>query len=352
MLADDADSLTHGAVQGARPARDEQARPHAGDRRRPGGRGGHPPHPVAGPLPRRGHRRGAGLHRPQPAALDRRPDRRHQELRPRRPGLGDPDRAGRRRRGRARRRVRARSCSGAGGPRRATAPGPAARCSRRPSARSPTYAASRTPRCPTPRCPAGTSAAGSTTSSSLSRRCWRTRAYGDFWSYMLLAEGAVDMAAEPELELYDMAALDVIVREAGGRFTSLDGTDGPFGGNALATNGHLHEAALSFLGSLPRRRRRPRLAPARARLGARPARRRQAPADDELAGLTALWARPCSAERREWLAWTSDHTTRGGGACASATCSRASRATTSSRSAPTPACASWSPCSPSTTSAR
>ncbi|HEU5037826.1 MAG TPA: inositol monophosphatase family protein [Nocardioides sp.] len=86
---------------------------------------------------------------------------------------------------------------------------------------------------------------------SLMRRCWRTRAYGDFWSYMLLAEGAVDIAAEPELEVYDMAALDVIVREAGGRFTALDGTDGPFGGNALATNGHLHEAALSFLGSLP-----------------------------------------------------------------------------------------------------
>jgi histidinol-phosphatase len=85
---------------------------------------------------------------------------------------------------------------------------------------------------------------------SLMRRCWRTRAYGDFWSYMLLAEGAVDIAAEPELEVYDMAALDVIVREAGGRFTSLDGSDGPFGGNALATNGHLHEAALSFLGSL------------------------------------------------------------------------------------------------------
>src|SRR3954463_848600 len=86
---------------------------------------------------------------------------------------------------------------------------------------------------------------------ALMRRCWRTRAYGDFWSYMLLAEGAVDIAAEPELEVYDMAALDVIVREAGGRFTSLDGTDGPFGGNALASNGHLHEAALSFLGSLP-----------------------------------------------------------------------------------------------------
>ena len=85
---------------------------------------------------------------------------------------------------------------------------------------------------------------------SLSRRCWRTRAYGDFWSYMLVAEGAVDLAAEPDLELYDMAALDVIVREAGGQFTSLDGTPGPFGGNAVASNGHLHEAALAFLGSV------------------------------------------------------------------------------------------------------
>ncbi|WP_340540725.1 histidinol-phosphatase [Nocardioides sp. GXZ039] len=86
---------------------------------------------------------------------------------------------------------------------------------------------------------------------SLARRCWRTRAYGDFWSYMLLAEGAVDLAAEPELQVYDMAALDVIVREAGGRFTSLDGSDGPWGGNVVASNGHLHDAALSFLGGLP-----------------------------------------------------------------------------------------------------
>jgi histidinol-phosphatase len=85
---------------------------------------------------------------------------------------------------------------------------------------------------------------------ALTRRCWRTRAYGDFWSYMLLAEGAVDLAAEPDLELYDMAALDVIVREAGGMFTSLDGTPGPLGGNALASNGRLHDQALAYLGSL------------------------------------------------------------------------------------------------------
>src|SRR5690606_11999617 len=84
---------------------------------------------------------------------------------------------------------------------------------------------------------------------ALSRRCWRTRAYGDFWSYMLLAEGAVDIAAEPELATYDMAALDVIVREAGGTFTSLAGEDGPWGRNADATDGHLHDAALAFLGS-------------------------------------------------------------------------------------------------------
>lgn len=77
--------------------------------------------------------------------------------------------------------------------------------------------------------------------------CWRNRAYGDFWSYMLLAEGAVDIAAEPELALHDMAALVPIVTEAGGRFTSLDGTPGPFGGNAVATNGHLHDSVLGIL---------------------------------------------------------------------------------------------------------
>lgn len=76
---------------------------------------------------------------------------------------------------------------------------------------------------------------------------WRTRGYGDFWSYVLLAEGAVDVAAEPELALHDMAALVPIVREAGGAFTSLDGAPGPWGGNALATNGLLHAAALAAL---------------------------------------------------------------------------------------------------------
>ncbi|MFZ1286781.1 MAG: histidinol-phosphatase [Candidatus Phosphoribacter sp.] len=78
--------------------------------------------------------------------------------------------------------------------------------------------------------------------------CWRTRAYGDFWSYMLLAEGAVDIAAEPRLATYDMAALVPIVIEAGGRFTGLDGLDGCWSGNAVATNGLLHDAVLDRIG--------------------------------------------------------------------------------------------------------
>ncbi|TFD43797.1 histidinol phosphatase [Cryobacterium sp. TMT1-2-1] len=82
---------------------------------------------------------------------------------------------------------------------------------------------------------------------ALSRRVWRTRAYGDMWSYMLLAEGHLDIAGEFDLQPYDMAALVPIVQEAGGRFTSVDGQAGPWHGSALATNGLLHEAALEAL---------------------------------------------------------------------------------------------------------
>jgi histidinol-phosphatase len=67
---------------------------------------------------------------------------------------------------------------------------------------------------------------------------------------MLVAEGAVARAAEPELAVHDMAADAVLVREAGGVFTSLDGEPGPTGGNALASNGKLHDQALAFLGSV------------------------------------------------------------------------------------------------------
>ena len=76
---------------------------------------------------------------------------------------------------------------------------------------------------------------------------WRTRDYGDFWSYVLRAEGSVDIACEPEVSLWDLAALDVIVREAGGQFTDVTGKPGPAGGSALATNGLLHDAALGKL---------------------------------------------------------------------------------------------------------
>jgi histidinol-phosphatase len=83
---------------------------------------------------------------------------------------------------------------------------------------------------------------------TLTDRVWRTRAYGDFWSYMLVAEGAVDLAAEPELSLWDMAALAPIVTEAGGRFTGLDGTVNVGGmENAAASNGLLHAEFLAAL---------------------------------------------------------------------------------------------------------
>ena len=82
---------------------------------------------------------------------------------------------------------------------------------------------------------------------ALQRTVARTRGYGDFWSYMMVAEGQVDIATEPQLALYDMAALVPIVTEAGGRFTGLDGKDGPFSGSALATNGLVHERALALL---------------------------------------------------------------------------------------------------------
>jgi histidinol-phosphatase len=82
---------------------------------------------------------------------------------------------------------------------------------------------------------------------TLTDRLWRTRAYGDFWSYMLVAEGAVDLAAEPDLSLWDMAALAPIVTEAGGTFTGLDGVPGVHRGSAAASNGLLHEAFLAEL---------------------------------------------------------------------------------------------------------
>ncbi|NUT40113.1 MAG: histidinol-phosphatase [Thermoactinospora sp.] len=81
----------------------------------------------------------------------------------------------------------------------------------------------------------------------LNRACWRTRAYGDFWSHMMVAEGSVDLSAEPELSPWDIAALTVIVEEAGGRWTDLDGGTGLEGGSLVCTNGLLHDEVLGRL---------------------------------------------------------------------------------------------------------
>ncbi len=82
---------------------------------------------------------------------------------------------------------------------------------------------------------------------ALSRSVWRTRAIGEMWAYMLLAEGAIDIVGEFDLQPYDMAALIPIIEEAGGRFSSVNGESGPWHGSALATNSLLHAATLELL---------------------------------------------------------------------------------------------------------
>lgn len=81
----------------------------------------------------------------------------------------------------------------------------------------------------------------------LSRKIWRTRAYGDFWSYMLLAEGSVDIVAEHDLKIYDIAALVPIVENAGGTFTAINGPLTAETSSVLATNGKLHPAVSAAL---------------------------------------------------------------------------------------------------------
>jgi histidinol-phosphatase len=78
---------------------------------------------------------------------------------------------------------------------------------------------------------------------------WRQRAYGDFWSHMMVAEGVVDVAAEPQLESYDMAALVPIVQEAGGLLTAFDGGSAIAGGSALSSNGLLHPEVVRLVNS-------------------------------------------------------------------------------------------------------
>jgi histidinol-phosphatase len=77
--------------------------------------------------------------------------------------------------------------------------------------------------------------------------CWENRAVGDFWSHCLVAEGAIDVAAEPIVFAWDVAAAQILVTEAGGRFTDLSGAERFDGGSALSTNGVLHDAVLEVL---------------------------------------------------------------------------------------------------------
>ncbi len=81
----------------------------------------------------------------------------------------------------------------------------------------------------------------------LSARCWRSRGYGDFWSYMLVAEGALEIGLDPTVSVWDLAAPMLIVQEAGGRFTDFAGQVTPGGGDAIATNGLVHEAVREIL---------------------------------------------------------------------------------------------------------
>ena len=78
----------------------------------------------------------------------------------------------------------------------------------------------------------------------LGRRCWRTRGFGDFWQHVLVAEGASEISAEPSLAVWDIAAVKLIVEEAGGRFTDFEGNRALAAGPAVATNGLLHEEVL------------------------------------------------------------------------------------------------------------
>ena len=82
---------------------------------------------------------------------------------------------------------------------------------------------------------------------ALADACWETRAFGDFWQYCLVAEGVIDVAVDRAAGVWDLAALVPILDEAGGRLTDLDGVATHDGGNALASNGHLHHAALEVL---------------------------------------------------------------------------------------------------------
>ncbi len=80
----------------------------------------------------------------------------------------------------------------------------------------------------------------------IARRAWHVRGLGDFWSHMLVAEGAVDGSVDAVgVKEWDLAAVQVVVEEAGGRFTDFAGVSRFDGGSAIASNGHLHDELLA-----------------------------------------------------------------------------------------------------------
>jgi len=82
----------------------------------------------------------------------------------------------------------------------------------------------------------------------LARRCWHPRGYGDFWAHMLVAEGAVDGAVDAVgVAVWDLAAVQVVVEEAGGRFSDRSGEVRLDAGTAVTSNGLLHDALLAGL---------------------------------------------------------------------------------------------------------
>ena len=83
---------------------------------------------------------------------------------------------------------------------------------------------------------------------ALGRRCWRTRGFGDILNYMLVAEGAVEIGSDPEAKVWDLAAPLIIVEEAGGKLTDLAGAPRADGGDGIASNGLVHDAALAYIG--------------------------------------------------------------------------------------------------------
>ena len=82
---------------------------------------------------------------------------------------------------------------------------------------------------------------------SLLEAAWRDRGFGDFWSYTLVAEGAAEAMVEIDLQTWDAAAPTLLVEEAGGRVTDLDGRRSIDSRTILATNGHLHDKVRSVL---------------------------------------------------------------------------------------------------------